>query len=95
MHGKLLSARMRKFGINFIATFLFSFFRVSTKIFCSHKDIITEETVIPLSHDFFFFLFRAVPGAYANSQARDRLGAADAGLCHSHSHSHARSELNL
>ena len=71
MHGKLLIARMRKFGINFIATFLFSFFRVSTKIFCSHKDIITEETVIPLSHDFFFFFFL---GLYLELMQIPRLG---------------------
>ena len=71
MHGKLLIARMRKFGINFIATFLFSFFRVSTKIFCSHKDIITEETVIPLSHDFFLFFFL---GLYLELMQIPRLG---------------------
>lgn len=34
---------------------------------------------------FFFLLFRATPVAYGSSQARGRIGAAAAGLCHSHS----------
>ena len=34
---------------------------------------------------FYFSLFRAAPVAYGGSQARDRIGAAAAGLCHSHS----------
>ena len=33
----------------------------------------------------FFFGFRGVPVAYGSSQARDQIGAADAGLPHSHS----------
>ena len=33
---------------------------------------------------FFFFLFRATPAAYGNSQARGQIGAAAAGLHHSH-----------
>ena len=41
----------------------------------------------------FFFLFMAVPVAYRSSQARGRIGAAAAGLCHSHSN--ARSQLRL
>ena len=35
-------------------------------------------------------LFRAVPSAYGSSQARGRIGAIAAGLCHSHSN--ARSD---
>ena len=42
---------------------------------------------------FLFFLFRAIPVAYGNSQARGRIGATAAGL--RHSHSNARSELHL
>ena len=36
---------------------------------------------------FFFFLnlFRAIPMAYGGSQARGRIGAVAASLCHSHS----------
>ena len=40
-----------------------------------------------------FFNFRAAPMAYGGSQARDRIGATAAGLCHSHSN--AVSELRL
>ena len=42
---------------------------------------------------FFFCLFRATPSAYWGSQARGRIGATAAGLCHSHSN--ARSKLPL
>ena len=42
---------------------------------------------------FFFFFFRAAPLAYGGSQARGRIGAADAGL--HHSHSNTKSELHL
>ena len=42
---------------------------------------------------FYFLLFRATPTAYGSSQAKDRIGAAAAGLCHSHSN--MRSELCL
>ena len=42
---------------------------------------------------FFFSLFKAVPVAYGSSQARGRIGAAGASLCHSHSNT--RSELHL
>ena len=31
---------------------------------------------------FFFFFFRAAPSAYGGSQARGRIGAVAAGLCH-------------
>ena len=34
---------------------------------------------------FFFFLFRATPAAYGNSQARGQIGVIAADLCHSHS----------
>ena len=34
---------------------------------------------------FYFCLFRFTPGAYGGSQARDQIGAVDAGLPHSHS----------
>ena len=40
-----------------------------------------------------FLLFRATPTAYGSSQARGKIGAAAANLCHSHSN--ARSELCL
>ena len=33
----------------------------------------------------FLFVFRATPVAYGSSQARGRIGAAAASLCHSHS----------
>ena len=33
----------------------------------------------------FFLLFRAIPAAYRSSQARGKIGAAAAGLCHRHS----------
>ena len=42
---------------------------------------------------FFFCLFRAVPEAYGDSQARGRIGALAASL--HHSHSNAQSELHL
>ena len=42
---------------------------------------------------FFFFLFRAAPMAYGNSQARGRIGAAAAGL--DHSHRNVRSDPHL
>ena len=32
----------------------------------------------------FFFFFRAIPGTYGGSQARDRIGAEGPDLCHSH-----------
>ena len=41
----------------------------------------------------FFFFSSAASLSYRNSQARGRIGAAAAGLCHSHSQ--ARSELHL
>ena len=40
---------------------------------------------------FYFFLFRATPVTYRSSQAKGRMRAAAAGLCHSHSN--ARLEL--
>ena len=43
--------------------------------------------------DLFILLFRAVPTAYGDSQARGRIGATAAGLYHSHSNT--RSELSL
>ena len=42
---------------------------------------------------FFFGLFRVVPEAYGGFQARGRIGAVAADLCHSHSN--PRSELRL
>ena len=41
----------------------------------------------------FVCLFRSAPMAYGGSQARGRIGATTAGLCHNHSH--ARSEPHL
>ena len=35
----------------------------------------------------FFYLFRAAPSTYGSSQARGRIRAAAAGLCHSNSES--------
>ena len=45
--------------------------------------------------NFFFFLFflRAAPVAYGSSQARGRIGAAAAGLCHSHSKTGSKPHL--
>ena len=40
-------------------------------------------------------LFRATPAANEGSQARGRIGAIAAGLCHSHSHSNTGSKLHL
>ena len=42
---------------------------------------------------FFFCHFRATPAAYGGSQARGRIGAIAASLCHSHSNK--ESELSL
>ena len=42
---------------------------------------------------FFFFLFKVAPAAYGSSQARGRIGATAADLCHSHSN--ARAKLHL
>ena len=44
-------------------------------------------------HYVFFSLFRATPMAYGRSQARGRIRAGTASLCHSHSH--VGSELHL
>ena len=56
--------------------------RISTKCFvCIAVLILTAA----LWDDFFFFFFRASPVAYGSSQARGRIGAITAGLCHSHS----------
>ena len=42
---------------------------------------------------FFFSFFTATPLAYGSSQAKGRIGAAAAGLCHGHSNT--GSELHL
>ena len=42
---------------------------------------------------FLFFLFRAAPSAYVNSQARESIGATADSLCHSYSN--VGSELSL
>ena len=42
---------------------------------------------------FFFCLFRAVPAAYASFQARGRIGARAASLCHSHSNPRSKPHL--
>lgn len=43
--------------------------------------------VLVANKDFlFFFLFRALPEAYGDFQARDPIGDTAAGLSHSHSH---------
>ena len=52
-----------------------------------------------LSFFFFFFfflffcLFRDTPAVYGGSQARGRIGAAAAGLCHSHSNTRSKPHL--
>ena len=43
----------------------------------------------------FFFFFRAAPAAYGGSQAKGRVGATAAGLCHSHSNSGSEPRLQL
>ena len=56
----------------------------------------TAETLVCHSRNstiFFFFIFMAAPAAYGSSQARGRIGAAGANLCHSHNST--RSELHL
>ena len=54
----------------------------------------TEEAGGDATNFFFFFLlFRAAPAANGGSQARGRIRAAVAGLCHNHSN--ARSKLCL
>ena len=40
----------------------------------------------------FFFLFRATPVAYGNSQARGLIGVSAASLHHSHKHSYVASD---
>ena len=42
---------------------------------------------------FFFLLFRAIPMAYGNSQARGRIGATATGLHHSQSHTGSEPHL--
>ena len=42
---------------------------------------------------FFFLVFRATPVAYRGSQARGRIGAAAAGLCHSYSNTRSKTCL--
>ena len=42
---------------------------------------------------FFFLLFRAIPTAYGNSQARGQIGAAPASLHHSHSNAGSKPRL--
>ena len=44
---------------------------------------------------FFFCLFRAIPTAYADSQARGPIGALPTGLHHSHSHGRSEPVCNL
>ena len=48
---------------------------------------------IKLLNFFFFFLFRAAPMAYGDSQASGLIGAVATGT--HHSHSHTRSKLHL
>ena len=43
-----------------------------------------EEYIIIFTLNNFFSLFMATHVAYGSSQARGRIGAAAAGLCHSH-----------
>ena len=43
----------------------------------------------------YFLLFRATLEAHGSSQARGRIGATAAGLCHSHSHNNTGSEPHL
>ena len=42
---------------------------------------------------YLFLLFRAAPAAYGGSQARGRIGAAAASLCHSHSNTGSEPHL--
>ena len=60
-----------------------------------HKtlDLIYGLHIFVCLYCFVFCIFRAAPTAYGASQARDRIRAAAAGLCHSHSN--AGSELRL
>ena len=51
------------------------------------------DKIFPSFLIFFFWLFRGAPMAYGNSQARDQIGAAAAGL--DHNHSNAGSEPRL
>ena len=43
----------------------------------------------------FFFLFRAIPAAYGNSQFRGQIGAEAVGLRHSHSNVGSEPSLQL
>ena len=43
--------------------------------------------------DIIFFLFKAKPGAYGSSQARDQIGAVAASLCRSHSNPRSKQYL--
>ena len=56
------------------------------KFWFSHEisNVIVDNRFYQL-FSFFFLLFRATPTAYGSSQARGRIGAVAAGLCHSHS----------
>ena len=57
--------------------------------------LLREETLLSLSltPPFFFCLFRAVPLARGNSQARGQIGAVAAGLHHSHSNTGSEPHL--
>ena len=46
-------------------------------------------------HTYIYSLFRAMPTAYGNSQARGPIRAIAPSLGHSHSHSNGGSELRL
>ena len=53
----------------------------------SSEDLIVEIFVVVVV---VFFLFRATPAAYGDSQARGQIGAVAAGLCHSNTGSKPR-----
>ena len=55
----------------------------------SSEDLIVEIFVVVVVV-VVFFLFRATPAAYGDSQARGQIGAVAAGLCHSNTGSKPR-----
>ena len=49
-----------------------------------HRLFVSSLYSLSVLPEVYFFLFKATPAAYGHSQARDWIGAAAAGLCHSH-----------
>ena len=101
VHLTLSQSSLRLFSVLFNLFSLFCSASVISTSLSSASLIRSSASCILLlvaSNEFFFFfgLFAtswATPAAYGGSQARGRIGAVAAGLCHSHSNT--RSETSL